>query len=520
MNTAGRKEVDSLTEIVAKIGDDFKILRSGNNAEIKLVKKRLQELRYGWGCMVKSSVVEIFLKGEIAQLSTLDNRHLKAVLESFTIFWIQSSTELRFLFLDLVLKYIQHQSGGVREAARHHAKNARLSSLRVRESGEEKYLGYLRTFAEAAQKERVGINIPIPLRSYDDVVDLAPSPYKSMCLAWEDLNMKNVHENWFTDQETLELGMPIGEEHSEYFGEEAVTIRDIKESLWKKGVVELALPALTRLEEGAKLRFENAVRLYNFPESEIAASCGLVQTLGPWDGGVMMFEHLIGRKMKDDGARFDALDYTSLFRASQGFSNNVVVRNAKSEPYTALIVGAILQREREGRNLPKNLPDFLTHCADAHDAVDQVIPLICALREKDIDEVKEREANMSPEMRARFGNDDFSSFLAHSLEKDKILYAELESIAHHALDWYIQVEPWGVERCSPKKLAARVFDALRDIHIEHGSTVFSHMPKSFFSQFGGWAGPAGVNNYLVPHVLRHVRDVDIILVEPGPKKNE
>lgn len=510
--------ISSLEEVTAVLDADFKALRAGNAAEISAVKKHLDKLRYGWACSVETRIVEIFLREEIKHLPSLDDCHLKAVLESLTVFWIHSAHKLRSLFLDLVLTYIQHPNGGVREAARHHAKNARLASARAHESEADSYIRFLKRFAAVTQKQREAAKIETPLRSYHDVDDLPPCPYKSMCLAWEDLNMKNVHEQWVTDEESLKLGMPVYGVEGEYVEEQTVEIEEVREKLWRRNKnMDDALRALQRLQAGAEHRFEEALRYYNMPLSEMHSARGLIQTLGPWDGGVFVFEQLINRRMKEEGIHFNILDYTLLLRASQGFSNNVIVYNSRSEPYTALLVGAVLQRERENRNIPKNLANFLQHCADAQDACDEVVPLVRAIRQKDIDEVKTREKGMSEEMKARFGKDDFYTFLSTALTKDNVMYDRLTSIAHHALDWYIQVEPWGVERCSPRKLTARIFDAIREINLEHNpaSEVFAHMPKSFFSYFGGWSGPAGVNNYLVPHILRHVRDIDIILVEPN-----
>ena len=113
------------------------------------------------------------------------------------------------------------------------------------------------------------------------------------------------------------------------------------------------------------------------------------------------------------------------------------------------------------------------------------------------------------------------------IEKDKKEQEEhgledyhAQSVAHHILDWYIQLDPKGFHRIgNPRKVVAYIMFVVQDYNVTAtDSDIYLGYDNKLLAEFGGWKGAGGLSDarYKIMYpLLERVGAPELLFIDGG-----
>lgn len=192
-------------------------------------------------------------------------------------------------------------------------------------------------------------------------------------------------------------------------------------------------------------------------------------------------------------------------RILQAISNHYVKSLVNGKPASNFLVDIITTRWENYRHKPDNLDKFIHFIKDSHEKIDVFLSQEQAQLNREFDNFWLRMVK--------------SLLPSEKLAKHKTFYQfhpQYPSVAHHILDWYIQVSPWEVNRKTSEKLAALAIYLTERINFEAGFMMDHYLNKEHLAKFGGWKGKGGLHSAAYSpfyDIIRNVYDPDLLLLD-------
>jgi hypothetical protein len=487
----------------------FDTLATGDAGQIKAVRKTLEQSRYSRRGSLEGKRARIFLLEQIVRITASERPLNRAALLRGLVAFGFNAVHLIFTeTVQLVLAEIQHSNGAVREAVRRLADylsmEVSLSSLRKTEERKKEYQAFVHAIGALLIKHRGAI-------VERHVEKLKPSIYRSLALLWERANSHGSVEPWVSPEESAKYEPPIHEYNDPFWVDKnELDPEEIENELWidyHGGDPDQALPAITGLEHESCSRLAGEMTRIGFLKRDVDAVVASLRTFSN-DYSPSALARLLQQAYAAKRIRI-VEEFSGVVRALQGYANHRVQMNANDEPFTDFLVNAMLAREEYGRHKPEDFAVFAETAAAAHKAID-------AFFDERTEERKRAREDLEKRMRLHgvADNNADHTWTAYASE----LRFEIQSIAHHALDWYCQVEPWNACRPEPRKLGAIAVQIVKRANEEyrHDRPRFiSEFTSAELSAFGGWKSPGAINDAALgacSAVMRNAIDPELFFV--------
>jgi hypothetical protein len=407
---------------------------------------------------------------------------------------------------NLIMAGIVDPSGTVREAARNLAGNWRLHDFYIDKQNWEPTSATIKVLT---QIKRLCVEHQPEDPVYLDTA--VPSVYKSLILLYEDLTGGLYMEQWLLKHPEYVVEIPLRTYEDEAWLTNNIIDRSVVlKNLWSKGeITKTARQALENMESLAKIRFETTMKRLGFTEVEIS----------------LLHEQNIHARSDSELGRLcedvviDCLNrghamttISTVIRDLQGMTNHTI--RTKPHLYTDFILSAASEREAARQKKPDDLSSFIIHNNDVHRAIqrfhddsatasrqwrDELINRLMSLPKPDENWIKELQ------------KEDWGSSL---------IMKESCSIAHHAWDWYAQLNPWFTPK-TPERHAAITYQMIREMNFSDRQIDVPYSAKQI-TEFGGWKsqGSAQYPAYSMRNdIIEEIKDIDLFyLLESNPEK--
>ncbi len=345
--------------------------------------------------------------------------------------------------------------------------------------------------------------------------ELSPSVYKSLVSLWENATGSYYMENVLKNYPELKIKIPVRNyEDEEWVEENEIDPEEEASNLWNKQKPDIeVLSALSILETLAKKSFEKELEKFNF-EKKFSNSLidELKNNFGFGGGCMIIFDKMVANYLKRG---INPNDTDSLVRALLFFSGHHIIENDKKEPMSQVVLASVIQREEAMGNEPKDMKSFILRLKDAHLSIDDFYKKGLENQKRKQKEfmkgVEENEPEMGCELR-----DTLNNHLNEIIDS----FEQCNSIAHHSLDWFVQIEPWSVLSKSPKKLAALAYFTVRKFNYENKGGIAPY-ETSDLSEYGGWKSNSisSSSSRFFYAVVTAVRDPRLLLILNDDNKN-
>ncbi len=483
---------------------------------------------------VTADAIRRFFRPEFARLDEYDDFHLAAIIETIGLFWVFIGDALFEELEQMMLKYMQHESGRVREAVRRVGEYVRTAPEETGMRGNspvsrEQYLIFLRKLAALIRSLRRDAGYDRKIHTEDEIRDLPSSPYKSTCMLWERVVMKDIYSNWISEMECEALEVwspPAWSERTEDENDDEpfqdivhAPFEEVRDALWKrtKESTREVGALLEKLEARSRTRFQKSVRMLGYHEKDFHAMCDTIATSGSIHSG----EEILPRvyiQLRARNSTFVPDDMNDFVRALQSYMNNVLSFDQDLKPFSHLLVATIQQRDAYAKRHPRTFSDILRKLDDVHHETEELCAQYVPQVEKDFTHVlhPKRDEKIS-ERHAKSvsaAHDIGISFVQRG--KDEI--QQMESIIHHIVDWLAQIEPWYFVGRDPRQLVVQLFFIVQKFNSNEDITVCASFDKKYLASHQNKKSVSTVqNNPLFELIVHSVRDQDLIRII-GSKK--
>ncbi len=503
---------DNSPEYIAELTELFHVLGTGHASDIKAARAGIERNRYGRNGRLAGAMGRAFILDQIERISRSDSIINRAACIRGLVTIGFDTAELAFTeTIALVLSEIQHESGTVREAARRLISYLRMGGYGKTASEykkqESEYVAFVHALGALLIEYRGDIT-----EKY--IEKLKPSVFKTIAIAWDEANVRTIYEPWISQKDAKDYNPPVHEYNDpDWVDENEVNPEEIERELWRtcqEGSPNEARRILTLLETASRKRLAVEMELFGFKPSDTDAVAVSFTMFGN-DYGPSILTRLLDQVVRARRIKYPE-EFSGVVRALQGYVNHRIQKNVHGEPYSDILVNAVAMREEYGRHKPKDLVAFMQTIRDTHDAIDAYFHEWKIAREKS---AREHKAWMQEH---GFNDTTFDQSHGGWDFYEKKIMREALSIAHHALDWYVQAEPWNVNRMDSRKLAAVAWNVVRRINEDYRQdrrVFLSLVSSASLSTFGGWASPGAITQSALGAtnaVLRECADPDLFLL--------
>ncbi|RLJ02056.1 MAG: hypothetical protein DRP10_02430 [Candidatus Aenigmatarchaeota archaeon] len=178
-------------------------------------------------------------------------------------------------------------------------------------------------------------------------------------------------------------------------------------------------------------------------------------------------------------------ELNNFVREFQALTNHFVIYlNSKKLALSNFIITVLMTEKEIGSKKSLIVDEFMKVCCDAHKEINQFL--------------KSEYGQLGP--------------------KEK----EIISIAHHILDWYLQVKPDAAYKKKSKKLAAISIYLVEKINSKVTGYITTGITAKKLSEFSGYSSSGALSssaNDVFYDVIYNVIDPELLLVEPLKAKN-
>lgn len=512
----------------AIFGALFDKLATGSRGEIKETKKQIEKL---WNTDSKQfKHAESFIFSRMDSLDSIkDAEHRAAVISGMNLFVLALTDKYFDELVQFVLKNIQDKDGRVREATRHVA-----SWLRIKHSKFFDYKEGKNVSDEVKRKAEIDIRIYdefldkieelmrkyVPTDRPMYIGDVSASVYKSLVLLWHEMSFNTSRDFEHRDESLMD---PTSDEYIPHLGnnddDDEVDADEVAGNIWadkKDGNPVGAGKWLERMEGMSTNRFKNELERLKFNREEVGEIMATLRMYGQSAGPAILSNIIPNGKAR--GSIPSLSDASSLVREMQSFANHLVVKN-ENGPISHILVETLVTKEYMGSGKPDDLEKFVKLVCQSHESIDEFLALHKEESKKRFLSMLEFYKKISKT------NEDERKFALEYEEEEKERLLEQyygESVAHHVLDWYVQVDPVGFNRTNnPRKVAAYVLAMVNEYNAEV-TDVFLRYDKKELSEFGGWKGResfSSVGYKITRPILESVGDPELLLVDPDRMKS-
>jgi len=173
-------------------------------------------------------------------------------------------------------------------------------------------------------------------------------------------------------------------------------------------------------------------------------------------------------------------ELNNFVREFQALTNHFVIYlNSKKLALSNFIITVLMTEKEIGSKKPLIVDEFMKVCCDAHKEINQFLT--------------SEYGQLGP--------------------KEK----EIISIAHHILDWYLQVKPDEGYRKKSKKLAAISIYLVEKINSNVTGHITIGITNKKLSEFGGYDSSGALSssaNRVFYDIIYHIIDPELLLVDP------
>ncbi|MFH1670911.1 MAG: hypothetical protein ABIA92_05010 [Patescibacteria group bacterium] len=485
---------------ITSAGTDTDVLRcalqsilTGDAEAIKQARKDLDRIRAPRGR--RHSAFDRVLLDAFDTLPKYDARHQAAFLSSIGPVSLRLMGRKQEYFFGEILRYVQHPSGTVRQGALSLSRWWRLGTHIKRENTADDF-ARIRNFLLRIRKcitEQRPKSLPADEPVY--LNELKPSVYKSLLMLWEDCVRNPYMQEFLAKDEELWDDLPVRNYNDESWLEEnEIEFDDVAADLWGGHAPDKRVcAAMEELERMSIDRLGTSIAALGFSPGETTA---LIDKLAnsdlALDQGEVLFQQFaftcIAKGIDPDNMN-DAV------RAYQAAANHIVWKNQLDQPVSYLLVNCALMREEYGRTAPKDIGKLAVLLCDSHRSIDEYI------------DEQSHVPSCPPEFSDELWRELESEFADIHLQR-KAGLIQIQSIAHHVIDWYFQLEPWSVQRYSPRQHAALALYIVKRIN-EDNDIYIALFSNTDLASLGGWKS---MNSYSsLYYAIKHgVRDPSLL----------
>ncbi|MDO8575550.1 MAG: hypothetical protein Q7R78_02520 [bacterium] len=490
----------------------FSILKEGTREDIKMAKKHIEKLYPDNRKYSKKSGE--FIMGIIRDFDQIkDIEHKSAVISGMSFPLLYSLDDYFNELAEFTLKNMENVDGRIREAMRKTA-----SWLRIRNENQFKkaYENFIDRLENLMKKHAPEIK---PFY----IGNISPSVYKSLVLFWHGM----VHGT-SRDYEHREYLMDSSNEnHIPFLGnndsdEKEVDYDEVMENIWadkKDGNKEDGAKWLKCLDEMVTKRFSEELARLKFTKEESENIMTTLRVYGQGAGPGILDDIIPKGKMR--GSILDLMNANNLVRGVEAFANHRIIKNSHGL-VSHILVEALIEKEYSRSGKPDDIASFIKLIYQSHESVDTFMDWY----EK---KGKERFLWIIKIHKKYSGSKEHDEEYIEKLEKEESERKSNRffgrSVAHHALDWYIQSDPAGFNRTGdPRKVTAYILKMVQDYNYEmtKGKIYMTYDNKDL-SKFGGWKGTSnlGMTEYKITKpILEMVGDPDFLLIDPSKKSSK
>lgn len=504
----------------------FKKLETGNRSDIKDAKEQIKKL---WNADSESfEKAGSFIIQKLETVNHIkDGERRAATISGMNMFVLALTDDYFDDLVKFILKNIEDPDGRVREATRHIAswlrfKNSKYYDFKkgkkVSDDMKRKAEKDIKIYEEFIDKIEELMRKYTPVDKPLYIGDAPASVYKTLVLFWYDMSFGTSRDSEHREQ----LMDPTSTEYIPRMGndddEEEVDGEEVMENIWadeKDGDSREGGKWLKRLEEISAKRFKNELERLKFSHKEIGDIVATLRIYGQ-EAGPSILNDIIP-KGKERGSILNISDANNLVREMQAFANHCVAQN-QNGPISHLLVEALIERDCMYSSKPDDLVKFIKLICQSHERISDFFVLHKKETRKRFLSMLEFYKKISKSA------EDEKEFALEYGEREKRRVIEQywgESVAHHILDWYIQIDPGGFNRTNdPRKITALVLAMARDYNAKVTDVFLSYDNKEL-SEFGGWKGGGSfstVDYKITRPLLERVGDPDLLLVDPTHAK--
>jgi hypothetical protein len=503
----------------------------GSENESREARKKIQAMQYEPAGNMDELAREF--AGRAAVFDDIKNPKNRASFASLlSVFAWHGRETCQKAMIDFALKAMQDQNGQVREMARRGANWFRLEFRHEKDL--EKHLEVVESIIARYKPDDMDPESP------EHINDLPVSVYKTFVAYWHDCVRGMMGEAIGADRRAQRLGIPGYQYDDEDWMEENTVDHDGEaDGLWAKGNGDpkSALPALKTLEGEALAQLKTALAEFGFEphvlnvvESELDAKGNMAGT------DILMQLMQRGAQLPGKADIPELLDdpgWSAIVRGLQFLVNHRVVRNVKNDPVSEFLIQCAMARAEYGRHKPDSWKVFAELIHDAHAATLEFVGSRAVLRKKNLAELEdriekierkdEREHKKNP--KKNYHPLDMGSFLAKGrarLAAAEREDAEMAGIARYAIDWLAMLEPWGVQRKTPRQLAAIGLAAVREANFEARVYGPSGYENCDLAKFGGWQTQSTLSwdsRLAFRSLFREMQDPDMLILWRGESED-